>query len=643
MNVIEALVVTLGLDLRDFDKNDRRVNDALKKFTENAEKRTKSFESAGKKAAETFSSLKTEILGAVAAFAGFKGLQDFVQGTTDTQAALGRLAANTNTSASTLKAWGVVAEEVGAKAEDAYGAFDKINQQLAQASVTGTSPLLVMMRRLGITDVTNKSSIEDVLLKFSARLQQLPRNQAQYAANEAGLGGIFNELMLGPAELKKRLDQALGTLPATFNQSTLRAQQLQKQMALVRAEFDGLKNTIWNELEPAFFTLFQTIFDWMSKIDWNSVARWIANLIPSVEGLIGYVEDLNKASGGWLKTIGLIAAAWIAFNAVLSASPIGAVLLLAAAIVTLWNDYQTFEKGGKSLINWKAWEPDITAAINGLRTLGSVMDSLNQSIHDTHQAIGGFFARKAMHIKAGKTASDRYQQGSDEDRFYRYMATLYDVDPDTGKDLAPGGPGAPSGPSGGPSNPVSAGYLGPAGSDAVPTVTDALLDRVRATESGGNDSAVSGKGAEGPYQFLPGTGAQYGLTSKADLDDPVKSRRAAEMYINDLLVEFHGDLTKAMAAYNWGPGNVEKYGLSHLPTETQNYLARLGLPVTGGVGAGPGSAGVTQSMDKSSSSTQVGPIIVNVPPGADGQRIAADIQRSLARVNLPQALTTGTE
>ena len=64
----EALVVTLGLDLREFDKNDHRVNDALKKFTENAEKRTKSFESAGRKAAETFSSLKTEILGAVRQF-----------------------------------------------------------------------------------------------------------------------------------------------------------------------------------------------------------------------------------------------------------------------------------------------------------------------------------------------------------------------------------------------------------------------------------------------------------------------------------------------------------------------------------------------------------------------------------------------
>lgn len=640
MNVIEALVVTLGLDLTDFDKNDRRVNDALKKFTDSAEKRSKSFESAGKRAAETFGSLKTEILGAIAAFAGFKGLEEFVQGTTDTQAALGRLATNTNTSAATLKAWGVVAEEVGAKAEDAYGAFDKINQQLAQAAVTGSSPLLVMMRRLGITDVTNKSSIEDVLLKFSARLRELPRNQAQYAAGEAGLGGIFNELMLGPAELKKRLDQALGTLPASFDQSTKRAQELQKQMALVRAEFVGLKDNIWNQLEPAFQKLFQGVYDWMSRIDWGSVSRWIANLVPSVETLIGYVGSLNDASNGWLKTIGLLAAAWVVLNAVMAASPIGIVLLLAGALVALWNDYQTFQSGGKSLVDWKRWKDDASLAKDAVDTLTKALELLGKAYDKWKETIAGLesfgrshvgaaFAQKAAAIESGQTPEQRRERGSPLHQLSQAVAYYFGYDPRTGarlsdQDLA----GPPE---------ASAATPDQGGGTPTGAVSGAFLDRVKQVESGGDPNAVSPRGALGAYQIEPSTGLQYG-TSAADLRNPAKARVVAERYIDDLLKEFHGDLTRAMAAYNWGPGNVERHGLTRLPAETTAYLAKLGLPVTS---AALGVAGA--SVDRSTASTQVGPIIVNVPPGADGARIASDLQQRLAQVHLPQAFTTGAE
>lgn len=643
MNVIEALVVTLGLDNTEFKTKEREVTGTIDKFVEKATKQTKTFASTGKQMTDTFRSLKTEIIGVAAAFLGFEGLKSFVSGTVNSQAALGRLAANTNTSAATLKAWGTVAEEVGAKASDAYQVFDRINQQMAQASVTGTSPLLVMMRRLGVEGLTNQSSMEDVLLRFSARLRQLPRNQAQYAANEAGMGGIFNELMLGPDQLRQRLAEAYRLMPATFDQSTQRAQQLQKQMALLKLQFEGVKLQIWNELEPALMALFKLLMKGLNEVDWNAVAQWISNLVPNVQHLFHEVENLDTASGSWLKTLGLLAAAWLALSAVLAASPVGLVLLLAGSLLALYNDYETWKKGGKSLINWAQWKNEIDLAKAGIQGLITVLDALGNAVKRSTSWVmdkaGGFAARKAAEIASQKTAEDRRELGSPIYHAYVEMAQLAGYDPLTGKKIAIDYEN-PDGSSGAPSRAdqsawddaidAARGTSGGSAPNASGGVSDAFLDRVARVESGNNPLAVSKKGAVGAYQLLPATGAAYGLTT-ADLQDPAKERVAARVEIQRLLGVYHGNLSMAMAAYNWGQGNVSKYGMGALPAETRAYLGKLGLSPSGGA----------TSYDHSSQ--QIGPIIVQVQPGADAGEIARNIQAELRKVNLPAAVNTGGE
>lgn len=107
-----------------------------------------------------------------------------------------------------------------------------------------------------------------------------------------------------------------------------------------------------------------------------------------------------------------------------------------------------------------------------------------------------------------------------------------------------------------------------------------VLDKVYAAESGRGRYMFSPAGAEGPFQFIPATGNDYGLKSRADRMDFTKSSEAAAKYIRDLLKQFDGDVEKAFAAYNWGPGNVNKYGLSRAPKETRDYLDKImpGLP-----------------------------------------------------------------
>ncbi|HDM8436269.1 transglycosylase SLT domain-containing protein [Yersinia enterocolitica] len=107
-----------------------------------------------------------------------------------------------------------------------------------------------------------------------------------------------------------------------------------------------------------------------------------------------------------------------------------------------------------------------------------------------------------------------------------------------------------------------------------------ILDRVYQAESGRGKNLLSPKGAQGPFQFMPPTGRDYGLNSMDDRMDFNKSSEAAAKYLSDLLKMFDGDVNKAVASYNWGQGNVKNYGLGRAPAETRNYLQKImpGLP-----------------------------------------------------------------
>jgi len=78
--------------------------------------------------------------------------------------------------------------------------------------------------------------------------------------------------------------------------------------------------------------------------------------------------------------------------------------------------------------------------------------------------------------------------------------------------------------------------------------------------------------AKGLAQFLDSTWAQYGQGSPFD---PVQAVEAYMRYMSDLLRRYGGDYIRATAAYNAGPGNVDRYGGVPPFPETRNYIARI--------------------------------------------------------------------
>lgn len=103
-------------------------------------------------------------------------------------------------------------------------------------------------------------------------------------------------------------------------------------------------------------------------------------------------------------------------------------------------------------------------------------------------------------------------------------------------------------------------------------VPDWLVRNVIRVESGGNAAATSPVGAQGLMQLMPGTARELGVENPYD---PRQNMEGGVKYLRRMLDMFGGDLTKAVAAYNAGPGNVQRFGGVPPFGETQSYVKRV--------------------------------------------------------------------
>jgi len=591
--VVDALIMTLGLDTRDYDKGQKRTEGDLEKLKKQSGAVAKEMGEQGKRAAEFFSSIKTELLGLLAVFGAATGLKEFIASNVQGQASLGRLSRNLKISAPQLQAWGLIAKEMGGQAEDAFGALQAFAGGMAEASIKGHSALTDTARANGINLEGIKDS-EEGLLRISKRLTELPRQQAMYLANELGVGGMFNQLELGPEELKKRLDAARGLTRVTA-ESTAAAERLQKRWADIQQRFKETSEIAFARLSPVLERLAERFANWLDSVDWDKVAA-------QIETLVRRVNEVVQSFGGW-KTVAVVLGGVMALKVLAPVlSLVGAlgrlVPLLASSTAGLW----AMAAAG--------------AAVAG----GYVGTKIYDAIADKSAGRGiGRFANSVMAGLGSDTAfgaeqRDNWDELSQAQR--KQMTVLYKImSPAEKADYDKRNPelsrlihsmlSEPRRPpeihraeSATSSRESPAGY-----GDANPTksrifdsndelfssleqrfkLPAGLMARMFKQESSNGTNLQSKAGAVGPFQFMPSTATDLGLQGN-DVFDLDHSASAAAKYMSQLLKMFGGDITKAVAAYNAGPGNVRKYGGVPPFAETQNYVKNVAPNVADGAG-----------------------------------------------------------
>jgi Transglycosylase SLT domain len=107
---------------------------------------------------------------------------------------------------------------------------------------------------------------------------------------------------------------------------------------------------------------------------------------------------------------------------------------------------------------------------------------------------------------------------------------------------------------------------------ATHNIDEDLLASVVRAESGGQVRAVSRTGAQGLMQLMPGTANELGV---GDAFQPQQNIAGGTAYLDELLTRYHDNLALALAAYNAGPGAVDRFHGVPPYRETREYVARV--------------------------------------------------------------------
>ncbi|HCC8344628.1 TPA: lytic transglycosylase domain-containing protein [Klebsiella pneumoniae] len=606
--VIDALLVTLGLDTSQFRKGQQEVSDDLKKQREDAKNTAKEMAEQGKKAASFFSSIKTELLALTGVTVTAGGLMSLVKNTTSSLMDLSIQSKALGMTARELDGFGKAAESAGSSFERITAALQGF-QAAKQGSLFGdtSSPIFSGMRMLtALTGDTFDVYSKDAKSLARSYLESLRKVKDPNIRRQIGAMGGFDDATIQRNQEGRflpdvdRLTKSSGITDA----STKGAKEFTAAWAELGQNLDTVKNQIYEGLIPTIRDLNGLLKEWSSgNVKSSSFFKELKRDINDITGI-----DL----GGWTLSSDLR-------NLKDNFSMLGKVLNhLGNALNELNNG--NFSKAADEFK--KAWYGTEDGKPTGNDALPGVTSN-SQSIYEnsTYKKYNDLL-NKYLPEWLGGTPSDR-KKDQDEKSYWDTTKTLLSKIADA--IVTPAGASSLEPSIGGyqPNVPLNAqaARLGAKGKAFLQAMAGefgslegkyglpaGLLSSLSAAESGGDPYAVSPKGAKGPFQFMDGTARDLGLKGM-DVYDPHKSADAAARYLRYLLDATGGDLEKTLASYNWGLGNVQKKGMDNLPSETRNYVPKVMAGMRPGAGmavdrAMPGQSGATYQFYGTKITTQ---------------------------------------
>ncbi|CAI1594028.1 lytic transglycosylase [Serratia fonticola] len=112
----------------------------------------------------------------------------------------------------------------------------------------------------------------------------------------------------------------------------------------------------------------------------DSIMTFVYRGVQGFGSLMKWWDQLDDKTKGLIKILGGVLVAWRLLNTAFVTSPIGIVSALAISLIGLYDDYKTWKEGGKSLINWGQWKPEIDAALKALDELATSIKGVGKEV-----------------------------------------------------------------------------------------------------------------------------------------------------------------------------------------------------------------------------------------------------------------------
>lgn len=334
-----------------------------------------------------------------------------------------------------IQSIGYAASQAGSSAEAARGSLEGLARFMRNNP--GSEGFL---NRLGVQTRDASGNMRDMASIFTGVGQKLS-NMPYYRANQYAqmLGIDENTLMAmrrGLGQFNQQYTQMAKAIGFNADQAAISSNKFMTslrafgQMAgMARDKIgsslaEGLSGSIdklRKQIVDNFPKIEQTITSGVKGILWMAevIGRAVYRLIQAAGDIREWWNTLDKSTQQLIETLGALVLAWKLVNSAFLTSPIGRIIALGLAILSLYDDYKTWQAGGKSLIDWEKWQPGIDSAkkaldwftdklnkLNGgtltwkgtLQSLSDFMKgdwskSINDAIASVNRAFGGFLTQ----------------------------------------------------------------------------------------------------------------------------------------------------------------------------------------------------------------------------------------------------------
>jgi len=309
--VIDALVVTLGLNATAFKAGSKDAMTAFKATSEEATRTAKEMEARGEQAAQFFGKLRNEALALLAVFTAGIGITKFTEQTITSAAQLGMMADNLGMSTEKLNSWQKAAERAGGTQAGITAQLKESAAESARFKMGMTSDAQQWFYRMG----GNSAALKDgnsFLLERSKIISRMYQQDPTRAMSVAGSMGIseenFNLLKQGPEKVLA-LVEAQSKNAAVTKQLSESALILRNRWIDLRDRLEFTGATIVLHLMPVIEDLTKKFIQFADYIaaHKDDIKQWVDKAVVVIKEFVSWTDKAAQSVGGWTNVIIILA------------------------------------------------------------------------------------------------------------------------------------------------------------------------------------------------------------------------------------------------------------------------------------------------------------------------------------------------